>query len=263
MTRIPSNGDEKQMPQETEKSPYGQLCQLIASRRLQPGDRVPSIRDLAGRFSASIVAVRDALVQAEREGLVEIRPRSGAFIRSGDRPPPLPDQLGDFTIRVVDGYQLHLCHAREILEVEVARQAAERCRPENLLPIREALGSWMSARTASDVQALVEADCTFHIGIAQMAGNPVLVNIVAQCLRQQFMQECMAAETADDSQNITAIHMDIYEALRDRNPQAAGDAMRRHMKFLEHDIQQMLYTPPDQSSPAGAVRLKKRRRQPS
>jgi GntR family transcriptional repressor for pyruvate dehydrogenase complex len=223
-------------------SPYEQFCRFIVERRLQPGDRVPSIRDLARRFGLGVVAVRDALVQAEREGLIEIRPRAGAFIRSLEGRLPVP--ADEFCVRVVDGRQLHLCHARELLEVEIAGQAALRCRPADLLPIREALESWHRANSGDDDRLIVESDCRFHVGIARMGGNPVVADILDQCLRQQYMLECSLPETPDDTRSIAAIHNNIYEALRDRDADRARAEMRRHMKYLESNIQKILLTTP-------------------
>jgi DNA-binding FadR family transcriptional regulator len=257
--------------EEDEATPYGLLRRLIASRRLQPGDRVPSQRDLARRFGVSLVAARDALVAAERDGLVEIRPRAGAFVRAAvadladgvaeGRATADAGRGAEASLHVIDGYQLHLCHARELLEVETAGQAALRARPADLLPVREALGAWLRARDAGDARAEEEADRRFHHAIALMAGNPVIAGLVAQCLRQQYMQECKTPELPADRDEVAAIHLAIYEALRDRDAERAREAMRRHMNFLEHNIQQMLWispgrertAPPGQSTPRRKV----------
>jgi GntR family transcriptional repressor for pyruvate dehydrogenase complex len=228
---------------EVDLSPFEHFRRLLLSRRLQPGDRVPSIRELARRFNCGIVAVRDALVHAERQGIVEIRPRSGAFIRSLDSIAEGGPAAVDFPVRVVDGQQLHLCQTRELLEVETAARAAERSRPSDLLPIREALEAWHRARDAGDLPQAVEADCRFHTAIAQMAGNPVVAAIIEQCVRNQHMLECTLPESPRDTQAVVQIHNDIYAALRDGRAERASHAMRTHMRMLEANIQQLLLQP--------------------
>ena len=57
------------------------------------------------------------------------------------------------------------------------------------------------------------------------------------------MLECSCAQTDDDRQKIRSIHIDVYEALREGDPTRAGEAMRRHMKQLEHNLSQMLFRP--------------------
>jgi GntR family transcriptional repressor for pyruvate dehydrogenase complex len=230
----------------TSESAYEQFHRFVAAHRLQPGDRVPSIRDLARRFSTTTVAVRDALVQAEREGLIEIKPRSGAYLRATHRAERASSRDG-LPIRVVDGWQLHLCHARALLEVEAAGSAAAHGRPADLLPIRDALETWHRGRTANDGALTVEADCRFHVGIAQMAGNPVVAEIIDQCVRRQHMLECTLPETPETSQAVVAVHNDLYVAIHERDADRARQAMRRHMKLLEANIHRLLSSPPGKS----------------
>lgn len=50
---------------------------------LAPGQRMPSVRDLAREFGADPRVVMAAYRELEREGLVEIRPRAGIFVAAG------------------------------------------------------------------------------------------------------------------------------------------------------------------------------------
>jgi DNA-binding transcriptional MocR family regulator len=64
---------------------YHQLADLldsqIAANTYQPGDRLPSVRELAIRHSHSVETVLRAFRLLEDRGLVEPRPRSGFFVR--------------------------------------------------------------------------------------------------------------------------------------------------------------------------------------
>lgn len=63
---------------------YGRIChnyrQLILNGTYQPGDRLPSLRQMAAAGSHGINTVRSAMVLLEREGLVEIRERGGIYV---------------------------------------------------------------------------------------------------------------------------------------------------------------------------------------
>jgi DNA-binding transcriptional MocR family regulator len=59
-----------------------QLSGLIQARVLRPGDRLPSVRQLAAQRRVAISTVLQALRQLEDRGLVEARPQSGFFVRS-------------------------------------------------------------------------------------------------------------------------------------------------------------------------------------
>ena len=57
-----------------------QIRELIVSQRLQPGSPLPSERKLAKLFEVSRPIVREALRTLERDGLVQVKPGSGAFV---------------------------------------------------------------------------------------------------------------------------------------------------------------------------------------
>jgi DNA-binding transcriptional MocR family regulator len=59
----------------------GDLEGMIASGILRHGDRLPSLRRLAGERRLSVSTVVQALRQLEDRGLVEARPQSGYFVR--------------------------------------------------------------------------------------------------------------------------------------------------------------------------------------
>jgi len=78
---------------------YEQIARRYASAieagTLGPGDRFPSVRQLAADEDASIATVLQALAQLESLGLVEARPRSGHFVRHRARPPRPQPQCPD------------------------------------------------------------------------------------------------------------------------------------------------------------------------
>jgi len=61
-----------------------QLTWLIASEALKPGDRLPPVRELAGRLSINLHTVRRAYLKLEAEGLVEARRGRGTHVLALD-----------------------------------------------------------------------------------------------------------------------------------------------------------------------------------
>ena len=70
-----------------------QIERAIYESRLQQGDKLPPERELVRQFSASRVAVREALRALEHRGFVEVRQGSagGYFIREVDSGPLMRD----------------------------------------------------------------------------------------------------------------------------------------------------------------------------
>jgi DNA-binding FadR family transcriptional regulator len=218
--------------------PAERIRHLIFERGLSPGDRLPSVRDLARAWNATLVEVREALAHAKHAGLIDTRARSGAYVR--DAAPNLPDSKEEDGLRVVDRHQLYLCQAREVIEVELAAEAAKRRTARDLAAIRAALDDWL--RIAGDglhVEA-VEPDTRFHLAIADAAGNPVLTGLLQQCLRRQLMYECGLPMTPADHRRILGIHRRMFEAIERRDADAAREATRDHMRHLSNCIRSML-----------------------
>ena len=68
-----------------------QIKTLILEGRLQPGDRLPSERDLVARLGVSRASIREALRSLEIRGLLDVRRRRGrlrARGAGGGRPGP-------------------------------------------------------------------------------------------------------------------------------------------------------------------------------
>lgn len=61
-----------------------QVTWMIASGSLKPGDRLPTIRDLAKRIGIHMHTVRQAYHALEADGLVETRPKRGTLVTSSD-----------------------------------------------------------------------------------------------------------------------------------------------------------------------------------
>ena len=58
-----------------------QLEDLIIANKLQPGDRLPSERQLAERLGVGRPAIREAILVLQERGLVESMPGSGTYVR--------------------------------------------------------------------------------------------------------------------------------------------------------------------------------------
>lgn len=72
-----------------------QIALAILSGDLKPGDRLPSTRELARRFSIHPNTVSAGYRQLAREGLVEHRHGSGVYIKHDATPPSTPEQILD------------------------------------------------------------------------------------------------------------------------------------------------------------------------
>jgi DNA-binding GntR family transcriptional regulator len=68
------------------RSDLKQQLRALIRQQFQPGDRLPSVRELTRRFGVAHGTAYKAICELTDEGVIEIRPRSGAFVRRAPRP---------------------------------------------------------------------------------------------------------------------------------------------------------------------------------
>ena len=70
-----------------------QIIEGIARGELKPGDALPSVRNLAADLGVNMHTVNKSYHELEAKGILTIRPKSGAIIRSVEERALTPDQL--------------------------------------------------------------------------------------------------------------------------------------------------------------------------
>ncbi|WP_343639942.1 FadR/GntR family transcriptional regulator [Roseateles sp.] len=197
---------------------------LIESGGFSAGARLPAERELALQLGVSRPSLREALIALEIEGRIEIRGGSGVYVASL---PPLEDagtpSLGESPAE--------LMHARLVLESAVIMLAAARVTKAGLQRVQEALEA-MRAELADGLKP-VEADRRFHLSIAEMSGNSVLVGMVGSLFDGRHsplsLRMCGQVESDLTWKDALAEHEAILQALEARDPQAASAAVCRHL----------------------------------
>ena len=191
------------------------LEEAILEGELKPGERLRA-EALAQRFGTSRTPIREALLQLEGQGLVEVEPNRGAVVRAFDR-----DDLFD------------LYGVRALLEPAAAVLAATRATVAQM----DELELLCDVAETAPVEQQMECNEQFHRIIAEAAGSPRLAvamraaSGIPRTFRHRFWQsETQRAESL-------VCHRRIVAAFRARDPQMAEAAMRMHIlgavAFLE------------------------------
>ena len=185
------------------------LEEAILEGDLKPGERLRA-EALAQRFGTSRTPIREALLQLEAQGLVDVEPNRGAVVRSFDR-----DDLFDL-------YQL-----RALLEPRAAALAAPRISEQDI----EALHALCEAE---DHMAANEA---FHRIILEAAGSPRLLDAmraatgIPRTFRSVFWHDERQREES------LMCHRRLVAAFNARDAELAEAVMRMHIlgaiAFLE------------------------------
>jgi DNA-binding FadR family transcriptional regulator len=211
-----------------------EMARLIATGQLMPGQRLPGERMLALRMGVSRVSVRAGLQQLKAQGLLDAVQGGGTRVKSSavelDR--PLTELLR------ANLENLHeLAEIRTVLEVWAARRAAEHATPEDIARLDGLIAAMDDTRRARTYKA--EDDVRFHMAIAQASHGAVYIHLltvirdILTAMLDYHRYELFARP--EDDLTVSAQHRAIADAIRARNPEAAAQAMRRHLSWvLEH-----------------------------
>jgi DNA-binding transcriptional MocR family regulator len=148
----------------------GDVATMIDRGALRPGDRLPSVRTYARERSVSVATVLSAYLDLENRGLVEVRPKSGHYVRRRalEARPPRPPRLAlvPQRINVSDGVAGLVASMRDPAVVPLGSAQVS---PE-LLPIRALNRTLASiAREASTAGAAYDAPQGLHTLRRQLA----------------------------------------------------------------------------------------------
>ena len=204
-----------------------QIKLLIRSGRLQPGDRLPSERELCQRFGVSRVTVREALRVLEASGLLAIRvgAHGGAFLTS-----PSAERLGEGLADLISLASLtaaNVTEARIIVELGILPLVVERATEEDV----EALFAMveLGERAVEAGRYTAEMSTTFHARVAQCTHNPAIEMLVQSFHGPLLMSLEESHIGAPMSHQGTGEHRELAEAIQARDVEAARQVMTRHL----------------------------------
>ncbi|WP_166432940.1 FadR/GntR family transcriptional regulator [Nesterenkonia salmonea] len=203
----------------------GDLVELLRTK--EPGDRMPSERELAARLGVSRTALRDRIGQLEAFGVLERREREGA-IYTGLR----PEKMGEVLILGLISSEIHvesLSAVRHALEREAAILAATRPDLSGIESMRNALLEMHQSQHGSDI---FSADVEFHEGLFVASNSSGLI-FLARVLRAVLQGTLRFVTLAEERDMVRQLHSDILAAIDARDPEAARLAIDRHFEQLE------------------------------
>ena len=208
-----------------------QIERLIL-KKLQPGAKLPSERELAEALGVSRGSIRDAIRSLELLGLVEPRQGAGTIVRevtAGAMVNPLASMLVRQREQVSE-----LLDFRKMLEPPLAARAAVHASEEEIADMEEVLKRQEAKLSTGDIAVLEDSD--FHYSIALASGNSVvlkLLDILMDLLRDTRTRSLQVAGRPEKS---LAGHRRILAAIKRRDAAAAKAAMLRHIEDVEEIV---------------------------
>jgi GntR family transcriptional regulator, transcriptional repressor for pyruvate dehydrogenase complex len=201
------------------------MLDYFTSGQIEPGTRLPPERQLAETLGIGRSAVREALAALEILGIVTVRPGSGTYLK-GAASELLPQTLS-WGMMLGEPRTRELIEVRGQLEVFAAQLAATRITDEELAQLEGHVK--VMAATVDFPDRFIEADLLFHLQIAQSADNLVLLDLLTSIRSLLRIWVERGLRNSDDAQLAYEEHNRVFEAMRERDPEAVAEAMRYHM----------------------------------
>lgn len=203
-----------------------QLAESIREGELDPGDRLPSERELAKRMKVSRATVREGLRVMESHGLIAIRPGSGTFIANGS-PEGLAIALSHIAVR--DVFEL-----RRLLEPSICFLAAERATPDDLSRLESILTE--QERSVGEQRTSADVDGTFHRALAEATHNIAIVQLGAALIDVIALSRAPSYQTRQRALNSLDSHQRILGAIKAHAPEKARHLMDEHIRLIESTL---------------------------
>lgn len=207
------NDDHWRRPLEKDRTLLSQLRSRVLDGSYSPQEIIPE-QALAETFGVSRTPVREALKQLENEGLVEIRPRVGTFVRYPTRR------------EIIELFQV-----KESLEGLAASLVAQRAPVPELDKLRQNLSGSSAAILEEDSDTYARLVHEFHWTLVLGSQNQKLIEHYDR-LMNQLTYHSLVLETVSVPGRIQQSvheHEAVVAAIAAQDAMGAELAMRNHV----------------------------------
>jgi DNA-binding GntR family transcriptional regulator len=174
-------------------------------------------RTLADRLGISRTPIREAIMRLEQEGFVEIAPRRGVYIKRKS----LEEILEMITVWAA-------------LESMAARLACQNATDEEIAHLRKIGTQFSKGDAKARISEYSSANISFHLCVLGMSKCAMLQKIAEglfthlKAVRRKALRDTARADRS------VVDHMNIIEAIEERNADLASELVREHTLRL-HD----------------------------
>jgi len=183
----------------------------IYQQELQPGDPIDEMA-LCERYGISRTPLREALKVLSSEGLIELIPRKGSFVRSMDKV-----ELNE------------LFPVMAVLEGLCAREAVDNCTEKDLKKLEDMHAKLEQYASTGEIDNYYEQNFVFHQAVQDLSGNRTLQRIIGDLRKILRLARHMQLTIPGRLQASVDEHRKIMLAFRNHDPDLADKNMQNHL----------------------------------
>lgn len=210
-----------------------EIKRLIGSGEWPADSKIPSENELAAMMGVSRVSIRSALQRLSSVGLIESRHGEGTFVSKLDGRQVM-NMLLPAAVLTLDN-QKYMVEFRRVIESEQAYLAALRITADELDALKTNYKAMKKVDPLS--QECSKLDVEFHMLVAKASKNPMFIQ-TSYILQDTILDNILYVRKYTKENQAFVYHKRIIEALEQRNPQEAREAMYEHLERLWELIQE-------------------------
>ncbi len=194
------------------------LREEILAGRLQPGTELAEVA-LSEQLGVSRGPIREAIGRLAAEGLVTVRPRRGAIVRSLSK-----DEF------------LELYQVREALEIMAVRLAVPRLGADDFAALQGLIDTMAEHAERGEITEFFEANVAFHAYLLEASGNRKLKELYGQLLGQMGRYRMRSLTLRGNLHRSVAEHAAILRAAKRGNTERAAHLMSEHIRVPQQRL---------------------------
>lgn len=206
------------------------LIRFIEKRQYEPGERLPSERELAERFRVGRGAIREALTILENLRYLEKRPNSGIYMNTH------PGQISLEALSLFAALGLSLTSStlaeanevRRLIEVQAIRLACVRRSSDDLQELKAVLDDFRECINGGGDNA-ADLDYEFHMLIFRATRNTVLMQLVNPFYVMTSQRRIAFFADRSRGQVSYEQHAELYECIKNQDVARAQEVMEKHI----------------------------------
>ncbi len=200
---------------------YEYLKKQIVRGELLPG-AIISEKELISELGISRTPIREAIQRLAEERLLVVMPSRGTIVSY---------------ISVDDIRQIY--EARKLIEPFLTRQAAKHADEQRMMEFRRIFEEQMEYQPEDN-----DWDCEFHLYLAECSGNQFLRKQIEELMTQSMRIRMLSNEKKSQSfEQAKMEHLAIIDAILDKNPDAAAEAILNHLLRSEEGYKEIYPNP--------------------
>lgn len=209
-----------------------QIKNEIIRGDLNPGDKLPTERELAKLLGVSRTSIREAIHALSFSGYLESIQGKGTFVTENAKK---YDEISNLLSNVSDYSLSYLMEVREMLEGEFVKLATMRATDEE---IGEIIKAYDAIKSSKDIKEFVREDLNFHFYIASVTHNPLmntLMKVFGEMLHKETHQ--ITQESIRIKEKTIDVTGKLVNAISNREEEKAKKLMLEHIRIVKKAVE--------------------------